>query len=142
MSLVDELFAFIEDRKQHVSEVIAPALARGQIVILDRYYYSTVAYQGARGADPWAVLEQMRSLFPAPDLTFILDLSPRVALARIQQSRGQTPNTFEQLEYLSAVRAIFLEIARREAGVNVVDADRAVEIIQAEIQKLVGRVMQ
>ncbi len=54
MSLADELHAFTEDRKQHVTNLIAPALARGEIVILDRYFYSTIAYQGARGTVPHA----------------------------------------------------------------------------------------
>jgi dTMP kinase len=84
----------------------------------------------------------MRDLFPAPDVTFLLDVPPEVAVARIQQSRGETPNTFEQLEYLKAVREIFLEIARREAGVRVVDADRAVGEVHAEVVGVARRVVE
>ncbi|HRZ34937.1 MAG TPA: dTMP kinase, partial [Candidatus Paceibacterota bacterium] len=52
LSPADELKAFIEDRKQHVAELIRPSLEAGRIVITDRYYFSTVAYQGARGFNP------------------------------------------------------------------------------------------
>jgi FkbM family methyltransferase len=57
MSLEDELHAFAEDRKEHVREVILPALAEGRTVLLDRYFYSTIAYQGARGACVEALTE-------------------------------------------------------------------------------------
>ena len=51
-TLEEELELFIEDRRQHVREVIAPALAQGHVVLTDRYYFSTAAYQGAAGMDP------------------------------------------------------------------------------------------
>ena len=52
MTLADELEAFVQDRQQHIRELILPSLQAGKVVILDRYFYSTIAYQGARGADP------------------------------------------------------------------------------------------
>jgi dTMP kinase len=57
LSLEDELHAFIEDRKEHVATTILPALAAGSVVLLDRYFYSTIAYQGARGADVATLVE-------------------------------------------------------------------------------------
>src|SRR4051794_35061604 len=60
-----ELRAFVEDRKEHVASVIRPAMDDGKIVIVDRYFYSTIAYQGSRGADACSVEGDMRSLFPA-----------------------------------------------------------------------------
>src|SRR4051812_39913694 len=76
----DELEAFVNDRREHVETLINPALARGAVVIVDRYYYSTVAYQGARGLDPKQVLEMNRAFAPKPEVVFIVDLDPRVAL--------------------------------------------------------------
>src|SRR5437868_4649133 len=60
----DELDAFVNDRREHVDALITPALARGAIVIVDRYYYSTVAYQGARGLDAARVLAMNRAFAP------------------------------------------------------------------------------
>src|SRR5207302_10040024 len=57
LSLEEELELFLKDRAEHVAKVICPSLAAGKVVVLDRYYLSTAAYQGARGADPGKILE-------------------------------------------------------------------------------------
>ena len=62
----------MSDRREHVVEVIEPALAEGKIVITDRYYYSSVAYQGALGLDPDRILAQNEVLAVRPDLAVIL----------------------------------------------------------------------
>src|SRR4051794_28178129 len=100
MSLADELHAFTEDRKQHVREVILPALAAGKAVVLDRYFYSTIAYQGTRGADTAAVANRMREIAPVPDVTFLIDVPPAVGVDRITANRGESPNQFEQSDDL------------------------------------------
>ena len=66
LSPEEELTLFIADRREHVAEVINPALAAGQVVITDRYYYSSVAYQGALGLDPARILAAQRGLRPPP----------------------------------------------------------------------------
>ena len=80
MSAADELAHFIHDRTEHVKQLIEPSLAAGRWVILDRYYYSTIAYQGVRGLDPQGLLQQMERLFPKPDRVFLLDLDPAAGL--------------------------------------------------------------
>lgn len=110
MSLEDELDTFIRDRTEHVQNLILPALEAGKIVILDRYFYSTLAYQGARGADVQAVRELMESRFPLPDVVYLLDLTPDQAIRRISESRGEQPNEFERLDSLRRVREIFLSV--------------------------------
>ena len=107
MSLEEELDAFIQDRTEHVKQVIEPALNAGSIVILDRYFYSTIAYQGARGADTAAIKSKMESLFPVPDIVFLLDIEPADGLRRISESRKDKPNEFEKAESLAKARAIF-----------------------------------
>jgi thymidylate kinase len=107
LSLERELDLFIRDRTQHVAEVIKPALETGNIVILDRYFYSTIAYQGSRGANVADLNAHMRSLFPLPDAVFILDLDPILSLHRIAYSRGEEPNHFEEREGLERARSIF-----------------------------------
>jgi dTMP kinase len=111
LSAHEELEAFIADRHEHVENVIKPALARGEIVILDRYFYSTIAYQGARtGHNPCEFYQDMRREFPAPDVTFLIDVPPEIGLHRIAQSRGDTPNQFERIESIGDIRTRFLEL--------------------------------
>jgi dTMP kinase len=117
----EELDLLIRDRQQHVEELIAPALARGEIVILDRYFPSNVAYQGAAGL---ATDELMRAnaFAPRPDLLLLLDLSPDVGLARIRL-RGDKPNHFETADNLDRCRTIFRDMALPHTAI--VDATRA-----------------
>lgn len=108
MTAEDELQAFIHDRTEHLEGLVMPALAAGRIVILDRYFYSTIAYQGTRpGGDPAAVQRHMEGLFPAPDLVLWFDLEPELALGRITASRGEIPNEFEREEGLQRAREVF-----------------------------------
>ena len=128
MSPLEELQAFIEDRKEHVANLIQPALDRGEIVILDRYFYSTIAYQGSRGrADAGAFDRDMRNMFPVPDAVFLLDVAPEIGLERISNSRGNTPNKFERRNGLKRVRRTFLDLAANDSEINVVNATPSIE---------------
>jgi len=141
----EELEAFVEDRKQHVEEVIAPALARGAVVILDRYYFSTATYQGARGIDAGAILAANEQFAPRPNLLVIVDLDPTAALARIGVRDGRG-NEFETLEGLRAVRAGFdalgapYDIARIDGAASVEQVHGAVwEAVRSRIEREVLR---
>jgi len=106
VSQEEELEFFIADRQQHVQEVIAPALADGCIVLCDRYYLSTVAYQGANGIDPDLIMSRNKS-FPEPDLAIILEIDPSQGIHRIKNLRNEHPNSFEEESNLRKVAAIF-----------------------------------
>lgn len=110
LSPEDERDHFIADRLWNVENNIRPALAQGKVVLLDRYYFSSIAYQGARGLDLADVRRRSEAIAPRPDLVLLLDLDPEIALQRILDQRGQTPNLFEKLEYLHRVREIFLQL--------------------------------
>jgi dTMP kinase len=110
LSLQDELDYFLRDRRQHVDEVIRPALAAGRFVILDRYYFSTMAYQGCRGMDPAVIRASNEAFAPVPDLLLVLDLDVDTALGRVG-SRGDTANEFERHDALARCREIFLSVA-------------------------------
>jgi dTMP kinase len=102
-----ELELFLEDRAQHVREVIEPALSTGKVVVLDRYYYSTAAYQGARGAgDFFALIEVNERFAPRPDLVVWVAIEPAVALQRIA-GRGERVTAFEREAELVAVARYF-----------------------------------
>jgi dTMP kinase len=103
-----ELEWFLEDRRQDVEENIRPALARGRIVVLDRYYFSTMAYQGALGCDPEVIRTRNEAFAPSPDLLFLLEISPAEGLQRVQQDRKL--DDFERLDYLEQVAALFAQM--------------------------------
>lgn len=104
-----EVELLLADRREHVEQVIAPALARGEVVILDRYYYSTAAYQGAAGMDPKELIDLNERFAPRPDLVVILDLLPEQALERIA-GRGLASDEFERIDNLRRAREIFLAL--------------------------------
>ncbi|HWU89438.1 MAG TPA: dTMP kinase [Kofleriaceae bacterium] len=106
-----ELELFVLDRREHVRNLIEPALADGKVVIVDRYYFSTAAYQGARGMDFESILLLNESFAPQPDILFILEVSPPTGRARIA-ARGDRANLFEDESALAASAAIFARINR------------------------------
>jgi dTMP kinase len=135
MSLNDELHAFIEDRNEHLREKIVPALAKGQTVLLDRYFYSTIAYQGSRGGEVDAITAQMLANAPEPDFVFLIDVAPEVGLARIRQGRGEVPNAFETLANLQAVRRVFLDLATQRANIALIDGTPSADDVHRAIVK-------
>ena len=119
---LEELALFIEDRREHIENVISPSLARGETVVLDRYFYSTIAYQGAgENFDPEDI-ENMMFFAPIPDLVFLLDIDPTTALERINAGRQGATSQYEILGFLERCRAIFLEMAERRLEICVIDA--------------------
>jgi dTMP kinase len=111
LSLEEETEVFIKDRKEHVETIIAPALAEGQIVILDRYYFSNMAYQGARGHDPEDIRRRNEEFAPEPDLLVVLDIDPKISLQRIK-TRGDRANHFEKTDSLKKAREIFRSVKK------------------------------
>jgi dTMP kinase len=139
LSPEDELEYFLRDRRQHVEEVIAPALAAGKVVILDRYYFSTMAYQGARGFDPAEIRRRNEEFAPVPDLLLVLDLEVDAALERIG-ARGDTANEFEKRDSLQKCREVFLSLAG-EPFVRVISTNGTPDEVGAAIREAVGGVL-
>lgn len=100
-----ELNWFLKDRRDHVTHHIRPALGRRQIVLIDRYYFSTMAYQGALGLDTAAIQAQNEAFAPPPDLLLLLNISPEDSLRHVRQRSA--PNQFEKLDYLKQVATVF-----------------------------------
>ena len=103
----EELRRFVADRREHVAQVLAPALAAGRVVLTDRYYLSSVAYQGARGLDWTAILADSEREFPAPDLALLFEIDPAAGLARVRARGGAIDHGFERPEFLARVAEIF-----------------------------------
>ena len=111
LSLEEEVEAFLKDRREHVETVINPALRESHIVIVDRYYFSSMAYQGARSMDPAEIMRRNELFAPEPDLLVILDIDPRGGLERIK-TRGDRANHFEKTGTLKKAREIFNAIKK------------------------------
>ncbi len=136
ISLDEEIGLFQEDRREHCAHAILPALAAGMAVVCDRYWYSTVAYQGALGANPEAIERESRREFPAPDLVVYLDISPQAGLERIRKNRaeGLAP-AYEKAAFLEkAVRNYARQVG---PGWLKLDAPRPQEELAGEILKAV-----
>ena len=129
-----ELELFVLDRRQHVTECILPALEQGRIVLTDRYYFSTAAYQGAGGRDPAAIFAA-NAFAPEPDLVLLLTLPVAAGVARIRDLRGETLNDFEQQEQLEKVAALFASFPH-DCIVRI-QAARPVTAVQAAIREAV-----
>ncbi len=132
LSPEEELQLFLQDRREHVETLIEPALQGGEIVILDRYYFSTMAYQGARGFDPAEIRRVNEEFAPQPDLLLLFDLPVETALGRIGVRDGKG-NEFEQRESLSRCAEIFHSI--RNEFVRLIDADQPVEDIHRAVRE-------
>jgi len=139
-----ELFLFLADRAQHVSDTLKPALKQGYVVICDRYSDSTEAYQGAgRGLHGPELARLLRSAESGlkPELTLLLDVEAGKGLGRAKQAkRGHDRMEKAGLAFHRATRQGFLKIARREPRrVKVLKvAGRSIESVHAEV---VGRAL-
>ncbi len=131
-----ELFLYMASRAQLVDDVIQPALAAGKIVVCDRYYYSTAAYQGAAGkTGVKEVLHLAENIarFPKPDRVFLLDLPARAALARLTGPKDRMEQ--KGLAYMERARQAFLRIARKNPRTfSIHPGNASPDTIQDEIQ--------
>ena len=138
LSPEEELQLFHQDRREHVETLIEPALQGGEIVILDRYYFSTMAYQGVRGFDPQEIRRVNEEFAPVPDLLLLLDLPIDSALDRIGVRDGQA-NEFEQRESLELCQQIFHSV--QDDFVRLINADQSIDAIHAEITSAVATLL-
>lgn len=140
ISATDELDLFVNDRKENVEQNIRPALEARKVVLMDRYYFSTIAYQGARGLDPDEIRQINESFAPPSDLVLLLDLAPRLGLSRIFNGRDGKLTQFEKEEYLRDVRSVFnsLELPY----IQEVDGARSQEDVFRDIRNILSDLMK
>jgi len=126
----EELELFLADRREHVQQLLGPALAQGKLILCDRYFLSTAAYQGARGFDPETVL-RMNQFAPDPDLALLFQAPLDTGLKRITTGRGEALNDFEQKDNLHQVAAIFASIKR--SYIQPIDASGSIEEVHHQV---------
>lgn len=135
----EELELFLADRRQHVEELILPNLQAGNIVLCDRYYLSTVAYQGAIGFDTDEILA-MNSFAPEPDLALLLHLPVDLGRERITKLRNEKTNDFEKKEMLERVSEIFLRLDL--PYICKIDASAGIQEVQTTIRQNVDLILE
>lgn len=132
---------FAADRAHHLQREIIPNLEKGNIIITDRYLFSTIAYGSIDMPRAW--LLKLNERFILPDITFYIRVTPRECLRRIGKSRHQF-ELFEELEKLKRVRSMYLTMSRRK-NLNIVpvNGSETIEQIAEEVllitQKLLER---
>jgi dTMP kinase len=113
-----------------VAQVIAPGLAAGSVVVTDRYFLSSVAYQGARGLDWRGILEESEEQFPIPDLALLFRIDPAAGLERIRGRGHRAEPAFEERRFLLRVAAIYEAVER--PWLQRIPAQRSAEIVLAD----------
>jgi len=141
-----ELLLFYASRSQNIQEMIKPALERGEMVICDRYYHASMAYQGYGRGIPLEFIHKLTNLvcYPyRPDMTMLLDIEPEVGLARARarnHTRPENEGRFEaeDLEFYNKVRDGYLELASEDERIQLIYADRPIEAVHRHILTLLG----
>jgi len=125
---------YIKDREKHSREILEH-LEKGEWVICDRYWYSTVAYGVSEGLDFDEWVEKNRR-FPAPDLALYFDVPAEEAMARIEK-RGLDKRYFEKLEKLKKVREVYLKLVEVRPEFYLVDNTSPPDEVFKEVLKLI-----
>jgi len=133
-----ELFLYLADRTQHVKEVIIPFLNQGKIIISDRYADATLAYQGYGRGLPVKLIQRLNREVTRgvwPDITFLLDLEPEIAMKRKKMSDRIEK---EKLSFHKKVRKGYLEVAKLyPQRVKIIRADTSPLSIHKLIKKVI-----
>ena len=143
LNSVKMLNLLIKDREEHLKNTIIPFLKKSDdnevnIVICDRYYYSTIAFQATQGLDVNMLIEKNKK-FPEPDIAFIMDVNPEVALERIKHRKREK---FEQHEFMNTLRKKFLELPKfLKDNIKIVDASKDLNEVFEDIKKEVDKML-
>lgn len=137
-----EVMLMFAARREHLDEVIEPALARGEWVVCDRFTDASFAYQGGgRGVD-WARLAQLEEWTQRglqPDLTLLFDLAPEIGQQRARGARSADRFEQEQDDFYRRVREAYLRRAREaRSRIRVIDAGQSVALIQQQLTDIAG----
>jgi dTMP kinase len=146
LTTASELLLFYASRSQNIQEKIKPALERNEMVICDRYYHASMAYQGYGRGIPLDFIQKLTDLVCRPyrpDVTFLLDIEPEVGLARARARnhvRAENEGRFEaeDLDFYNKVRDGYLELASEDERIQLIYADRPIEAVHRHILALLG----
>ena len=142
LTAASELLLFYASRSQNITEKIVPALQRGEIVICDRFYDASMAYQGYGRGIPLDFIEKVTDLVCngyRPESTILLDIDPELGLRRARTRNGQRSEDegrfeMEDVEFYTRIRRGYLDLAKREPNrIHTIPADRSIDEIHRDI---------
>ena len=135
LGAVMEALLLAADRYLHIHEVIRPHLEAGYYVICDRYHYSSLAYQGARGADVnW--IKTINFFVIKPDISIYLDVSPEVGLSRLSKDLKRRLRYLEDIELLQKVRSNYLKLVKSKELLYV-NAERPLNEVKINVVNII-----
>ena len=125
-----EVLLFAADRSSHLQREVLPLLKAGKIIVSDRYFYASLAYQGAQGVSlDW--IRKVNYFAPKPDVAIYLDVPAEVGLSRIRRQR----TVLEKLELEKRVRQIYLQLVE-EGELSIIDATKPISNVKKEVLSL------
>jgi len=129
-----ELELFIKDRIEDCEKNLGPALLQKKLIFIDRYYFSSIAYQGALGLNTDYILKRNKEVAIMPELVIILDVAVKIGLSRIKNFRKEEYNHFEREDYLEKVRSIFLKM--KDTYIQIIDGSREEDEVFSNIKNI------
>lgn len=125
-----EVLLFAADRSSHLQREVLPLLKAGKTIVSDRYFYASLAYQGAQGVSlDW--IRKVNYFAPKPDVAIYLDVPAEVGLSRIRRQR----TVLEKLELEKRVRQIYLQLVEEEE-LSIIDATKPISNVKKEVLSL------
>jgi dTMP kinase len=137
----EELELYTKDREWHIVNRIQPALEEGMVVLMDRYFFASGAYQSTVLDLHWREILRINReeiSAPEPDIVFILDVPAEIGLERATGRTGKANLQFEKLDRLVKVRQNYLEIAEHDIStVKLIDSMKSLEEVVDDIYKII-----
>ena len=131
-----DALVYAADRLIHLRSKVLPALEEGKIVVMDRYYFSSIAYQGAQGA-PIEWVFELNKYARNPDLAIYIDVEPEIGLMRLSRKEGLSRfPEYEKLELLRRVREIYLELVNRGLLI-LVDGSKELDTVKSNVLEII-----
>jgi len=131
VSTVVEALLFAVDRLDHVERIIKPAIKRGKVVVSDRYFYSSLAYQGATGLNlDW--IEEINRFALSPDLAIYIDVPPEIVIKRLKREKS----VMENLQTQRRVREVYIKLVNDERLV-LINGNRAKHEVAKDVSSIV-----
>ena len=127
---------FLRDRREHAREFLLPRLEGKVVVLCDRYYLSTLAYQGACGLDLETLKRQNETWAPVPDFVLYLEVPLEEALARLEGRRFYKPEIFETKEFLGKVKEVYQEVLKKFKHAVVSATEEPEKVLTKALEKL------
>ncbi|ASI13661.1 thymidylate kinase [Candidatus Mancarchaeum acidiphilum] len=126
---------FAADREEHLNSLIKDSIDSNEILVSDRYIFSSLSYGIASGLDAqWLI--GVNSQFPVPDMTIIIDLEPDVSLSRI--SARDSKEAFENIKFLTEVRKAYKFLAGKYSNCFIIDGSKSIDEVQQTIIELIN----